>query len=976
MPIVPLEPLPRPLIDIGRSKWAAFADAAAAEGVTLPGDAETVRDIRRVFVFSDYVARVCARHPQLMADLIESGDLYRPIPSGRLDTLLSGALENSRRLLQDGGGRTGNEGRPLIADIQKALRTVRRREMVRIAFRDLIGRADLSETIADLSGLADASLQHSLDLIYVLHCRRHGIPTGENGAPQAPVVIAMGKLGAMELNFSSDIDLIFAYPEAGQTRGGATAVDNNTFFTGLFRDLIKVIATNTADGIVFRVDLGLRPFGDSGPIAMNFDAMEDYYQSQGREWERYAWIKARAAAGDRSAGARLLERLKPFVYRRYLDYGVFESLREMKLMISREVRRRQMAGNIKLGPGGIREIEFFGQMFQLIRGGVVPSLQTRKIVAVLRALVAVDIIAPAVCETLVSAYRFLRHTEHRLQAFSDQQTHDLPTDPVHRDRLAAAMGVYPWKRFTGQLTSHMHAVHDHFSTLLDPADTDGRTPAPQTDLAKIWLGTADKATENKRLAAIGYDAPEAIPPLLESLRTASATRTLSPEGRKRLDLLVPMVITAAGRAEDPPSVLNSIIELIKTIEQRTSYLALLLENPATLDHLVRLAVASPWIVSFMAQHPVLLDELLDPRTLYRPPAREDLEVEIRKKLATIPPGDLEALIETLCIFKQVNTLRVAAADVSGHLPLMKVSDRLSWIAETILNQVVAFAWQEMVARHGYPDCAPDDASDGRGFAVIAYGKLGGLELGYDSDLDLVFLHAGGTEATRGGPRPIDTPQFFARLGQRIIHIFTAHTRAGKLYDTDMRLRPSGSSGPLVSQIDAFGDYQRHHAWTWENQAMVRARAVCGDPHLAERFSAIRRAVIERPRNRSDLAADVSRMRERLRQEHHRPEPGIFHLKQSRGAMVDIEFLAQYLVLLEAGEHPALTRWSDNVRILESLLETGIIDDHTAYRLKQAYLTYRATAHRLSLRNLPPTVPADRFARFRDSVVQLWQAWLG
>ncbi len=956
--------LPEALAGDAELKWRQCLSGMNAVGRKIPEDAAMAAAFTRVFAFSDFVSGVCIRHPETPADLIESGDLKRRYAAREHHAILEAALAHMPPPTPGGVFPS--------PDCQGILREVRRREMVRIAFRDLAGWADLSETMAELSLFADACLAHTLQRLYSWHCLQHGTPTGSDGTPQQLVILAMGKLGALELNFSSDIDLIFAYPDAGETKGGKAAISNAEFFARLGREIMKILGAATADGIVFRVDTNLRPFGESGPLAMSFDAMEAYYQTQGREWERYAWVKARAAAGDILAGELLLKELKPFVYRRYLDFGVFESLREMKRKISLDVQKKKMAGNIKLGAGGIREIEFFGQMFQLIRGGVVPDLQERSIQKVLGILAEKGFISRDECTVLLAAYLFLRRTENRLQAFADRQTHHLPTDPGQQARIAASMGFDDWDGFCRQLDNHMTAVHEHFNRLLESGDADESGVTADAGLADVWLEATEPETAAKMLVEIGFTAPDGATAALDNLRNAVSTRALSMDGRKKLDLLMPLVLKAVGRADHPVPTLNRIIELIKTIEQRTSYLALLLENPATLSQLVKFSDASPWIISYIAKHPVLLDELLDPRTLYQPPEKEALKSAVWQRPAPVQTNDLELFIEELCIFKQINTLRVAAADVAGHLPLMKVSDRLSWIAEAILDRVLAFAWNELVEKHGTPECGSESDPYGWGFTVVAYGKLGGLELGYASDLDLVFLHAGAGGTTYGGPRIIDTGQFFARLGQRMVHILTAHTRAGKLYDTDMRLRPSGSSGPLVSQIDAFKDYQVNQAWTWENQAMVRARAVCGDPALALHFDTLRKDVLSRLRHRETLQEEVVAMRERLRKETLKPEPGVFHLKQGRGAMVDIEFIAQYLVLLNASTHPELTRWSDNVRILESLTESGVIDNDMAFLLKRAYLSYRATAHRLSLREQEAKIPDDRFLDLRQGVEEIWR----
>jgi glutamate-ammonia-ligase adenylyltransferase len=473
------------------------------------------------------------------------------------------------------------------------------------------------------------------------------------------------------------------------------------------------------------------------------------------------------------------------------------------------------------------------------------------------------------------------------------------------------------------------------------------------------------------LARYGYDPPAEALHVLDDLRTDVESRALSPAGRQRLERLVPLVLMETAQAAHPLPTLKRIGELIRTVERRTSYLALLLEYPAALTHLVKLADASPWIASFLVQHPVLLDELLDPRTLYRPPDRGSLAVEVQRRLRQAPADDLEVQIEELCIFRQTNVLRVAAADVSGILPLMRVSDYLSDIAETAINAVVDLAWTHLIEKHGTPTGILGGKYCERGFAVVAYGKLGGLELGYGSDLDLVFLHSGADGQTSGGSRPIDNAQFFNRLGQRVIHILTSHTRAGRVYEIDTRLRASGVSGILVQHVEAFRDYLLNEAWTWEHQALIKARPVSGDQLLTSRFEAIRTEVLARARERDRLRIDVLDMRERMRREHHRSEPGTFDLKQDPGGIVDIEFLVQYLVLLHAHRVPELVRWTDNVRLIQTLIGSAVLGEFTAHVLKHAYLIYRAAAHQLSLQEKPARVPHEKFERLQERIRQIW-----
>ncbi len=951
------EDLPQSLAEESQNRWQAFENAAEAAGIPPITNSAVLNSIKRVFAFSDFVAAGCTREPALLADLIDSGDLNQnPTPG-----------DYHRRFAE------------LLADVNDEdtlrgrVRRYRRREMVRIAWRDLAGWADLAETMSALSAFADACLDQTLRILYQWQCDKFGIPTAGDGSKQELVIVGLGKLGARELNFSSDVDLIFTYPSSGQTRGTASSLSNEDFFARLGRRLIKVIGQPTADGLVFRVDLRLRPFGESGPLAMDFNGIERYYQEQGREWERYALIKARIVAGDKAAGNFLLERLHPFIYRRYLDYSAFESLREMKQMIALEVKRKGMANNIKLGPGGIREIEFFGQIFQLIRGGVTPALQETGILKVLKALAGEHHIPQQVCRELTDAYVFLRHTENRLQEYSDQQTHQLPSSVGGQLRLTASMGFADAGSFHATLEHHRDRVHGHFQLLLESGAAGDRPQASEVSLDSVWQNVMESRQAGQTLAALGYDQPEQVLGLLEYLRNDPETRALSPKGRRRLDKLMPRFIKEIGTCENPLITLRRVIDLIKAIERRTSYLALLLENPTALSHLVKLSTASPWIASFLAHHPVLLDELLDPRTLYQPPQKNEMKKALQHRLALIPPDDLEYQIEQLCIFKQINVLRVATADVSGTLPLMRVSDYLSEIAETILNAVVDLAFNHLVSKHGTPACRLGDKPCRRGFAVIAYGKLGGLELGYGSDLDLVFLHAGTHEQTSGAKRAIDSAQFFNRLGQRVIHILTAHTRAGKAYEIDMRLRPSGSSGILVSHIDAFSDYQATDAWTWEHQALIKARPICGDDLIAGRFEKIRATVLARQRSGPELKEEVVRMRERMRKELLKPQAGVFDLKQDVGAMVDIEFLVQFLVLQNSHKHPGLLQWTDNVRLLQTLMETGTMDEVTAHQLKHAYLIYRAVAHQLSLQEKPATVSRAKFDRLQKRVAEIYQS---
>jgi len=952
--------LPPALAEEAENRHTSLCRAVETLGHSLPADAAFSDVLKWVLGLSAFAAHSCTRNPEILPDLLRTGDLNRAYPPRRLRENIRAAVSNA-------------------ADdetLARCLRRCRRREMVRVAWRDLAGWSDLAETMADLTVLAEACVGEALVLLYRLQCVEFGTPASPDGNQQLLVVIGMGKLGGGELNFSSDIDLLFAYPEGGRTAGGASVLSNDEFFSRLCRRLLRVIGAVTPEGIVFRTDMRLRPYGESGPIVMSFDALEAYYQQQGRDWERYAWIKARVIAGDSIAGKALMTRIKPFVYRRYLDFGAFESLRRMKRNIELEEQRRGIEHNIKLGRGGIREVEFFGQIFQLIRGGVEPALQHRSIQKVLAALVDENYIPADVCRDLSEAYVFLRRTENRLQEFGDQQNHLLPVDAADRLRLAVSMQCTDWSSYRRRLQGHLDRVHAHFSRLLTTEDS---KPEAENGLIKklegVWLELVDPDQGRDILSGAGFQDPAKVLHLLEHLRGDPATRSLSSQGHDRLDRLIPLIMKQTGESDPADEIFNRIVDLLKTVEKRTCYLALLAENPGALVHLVRLAGASTWIVSFLAQHPVLLDELLDARALYAPPEKTELETEVRKRIAQIDPQDLEYQIENLCVFKQIHTLRVAAADVSSAIPLMHVSDRLSDVAETIVAAVVDLSWQHLAARHGEPECVLAGKACERGFLVVAYGKFGGFEMGYDSDLDLVFLHAGASGNIDPSPVAIDNAQFFSRLGQRVIHLLTAHTPAGMLYETDMRLRPSGSSGLLVSHIEAFRQYQEKSAWTWEHQALVRARVICGDKRLAQYFEAIRSRVLGRRRNKKRLQQEVGRMRERLRREMLSRTPGVFDLKQGGGGIVDIEFLVQYLVLLGAWRHSELLKWTDNVRLLGTLAATGLLSADTAFYLRQAYLAYRLTAHRLSLQNKAALIPDSRLVTMRKNVQKIWATYM-
>lgn len=933
--------------------------------------AERRAALARVGALSDFVAEQIARDPEAFLELADSGELERALAPGELREQVAAVLA---------GCDEENE-------LGRRLRRYRNRQQLRIIWRDLTRQADLEETCRDLSDLADACVDLAYQWLYPRHCEQFGTPIGRrSGQPQHLVVLGMGKLGAFELNLSSDIDLIFGYPEGGETEGVRRPLDNQEFFTRLGQRLIKALDAITVDGFVFRVDMRLRPYGSSGPLVYSFNALEQYYQDQGRDWERYAMIKARVVGGDQAAGRQLLAMLRPFVYRRYLDFSAIEALRAMKLLIQQEVRRKGMADNIKLGAGGIREVEFIAQAFQLIHGGRDLSLQQRPLLKVLATLEGQGYLPPAVVAELRDGYRFLRYVEHALQAIADRQTQMLPDDAQDRARVACIMGFADWDGFLERLNHWRSRVDWHFRQVIaDPDEEEGAGEGTciGAEWLPLWEEALDEEAACRQLADAGFAEPLVAWRRLADLRHGPQVRAIQRIGRERLDAFMPRLLAQAVEQDDPDLVLERVLPLVEAVARRSAYLVLLTENPGALQRLLVLCAASPWIAEQIARFPLLLDELLNEGRLFKPPQAPELAAELRERLTRIPEDDLEQQMEALRHFKLAHSLRVAASEIAGTLPLMKVSDYLTWLAEAILDQVLALAWRQMVSRYGTPRrsdgslCDPD-------FIIVGYGKVGGIELGHGSDLDLVFIHDGDPQAETDGAKPIDGAQFFTRLGQRIIHLLTTQTTSGQLYEVDMRLRPSGASGLLVSSLGAFERYQRHEAWTWEHQALIRARVLVGSPRVGAAFEQVRAAVLGQPRDLARLRAEVSEMRAKMRDNlgTRLTAAGTaanafdaevpFDLKQDAGGIVDIEFMVQYAALAWSHQYPQLLRWTDNIRILDELGAAGLLPEADARLLQEVYKAYRSAAHRLALQKQPGVVSGNQFHAERRAVMRLWR----
>jgi glutamate-ammonia-ligase adenylyltransferase len=940
--------------------WETFVQASVEAGFTPPAAPEFIASLKRVWACSEFVSQVCQRDPAVLYRLLDDGCLLGDYAPGDHALKLARALQGVRD----------------EAALSRVLREFRQQEMLRIAWRDLAGWAPLGEVLYDLSTLADACISDALGQINTWAVRQAGA-TAKQLVPSL-VVLGMGKLGAHELNFSSDIDLIFAYPDvnAAWHRRHESA---DEFYRRIGQQLIRVLDQQTADGFVFRVDMRLRPYGDSGPLAASFDAMADYYQLQGREWERYAMIKARPVAGPPQASAQLMKLLQPFVYRRYLDFGAFDSLRGLKEQIIREVERKGMQDNIKLGPGGIREIEFIVQAFQLVRGGREPVLQQRGVLVILDALAALGYLPAPVTSQLAEAYVFLRRTENRLQAWEDRQVHALPEDDTDRVRLAFAMGYADWDGFARELARHRGLVQEHFEQVFaTPRD---RVGEPQRDrtrgMGDVWRGAIDNTKAARALETAGYPEADEVLRWLAQFRKGPVSRFLGEQGRRRLDELMPQVLNAAAGGAQSLEVLKRMGALLEAVAGRTTYLSLLVEHPVALAQLAQLCAASSWIAALLAQHPILLDELLDPRSLFDPLDQSGLRDDLLVHMGGIPANDLEQQMDQLRQFRQAAMLHVAAADIITGLPVTRVADRLTAIAEVVLESVMQLAWNHLVGRYGRPGYLRHGKLCEAGFAIVGYGKLGGFELGYGSDLDIVFLHdSSGSEQHTAGPQVVDNHEFFTRLSQRIIHILNTFTSAGVLYEVDMRLRPNGNSGLLVSSMEAFEDYQQGSAWTWENQALIRARIVVGGADISRRFGRIRSSVLVRPRVTDKLQAEVVDMRRRMRQELDKTGTAQFDLKHGPGGIVDIEFMVQFMVLRWSGTHDALLLPTATLGLLLAIGSNGLLPAMDVEDLSNAYRALRERINHHVLQDAPAMIDQDELVAERAAVCRIWQQVMG
>jgi glutamate-ammonia-ligase adenylyltransferase len=896
----------------------------------------------RALAHSDFLARLLAARPELSDWLAENS--ARPLTAAALADFLAADPPADEESLK------------------RRLRNLRQRAIATLVVRDVGGLAPLAEVVETMSALAEVTTNFALAFLHRELAQQFGEPLDRAGAPQRLIVIGMGKLGGRELNVSSDVDYIFVYPQDGETAGtadGGRKIEAYDFFVRLGKRLIAAIGEITGDGQVFRVDMRLRPNGDSGPLVGSLVSLENYFIAQGREWERYAWIKARVLNTGENRQQRWVDALdaisRPFVFRKYLDFGAINAMRDLHAQIRREVARRDMADHIKLGPGGIREVEFIAQVFQLIRGGRDPALQIKPTLAVLPLLAARRLL-PAESESeLVSAYEFLRRLEHRLQYVSDAQTHRLPTDEAERARIAASMDYAGWPEFVAVLDAHRARVARHFEEIFSAPETEG-----EHAYAGLWSEESEGDDALETLSELGFRQPKALLERLHAFRQSAKYQQLPAPNRARLDTLGPRLFEAAAATKNPDATWQRGLDLLETTSRRGAYLALLQQYPQALLKVAEIIGSSAWAARYLTLHPILLDEVLDARLYEIATDFDAFREELTQKLAE-HEGDTEREMIVMREAHHAQVFRLLAQDIAGLQTVERLADHLTALADIVVQTTLSLCWSKLKSRHPHPENPPR-------FAVVAYGKLGGKELGYGSDLDLVFLH--------DDPEP-NVGEVYARLGQRISSWLASQTPAGILFETDLRLRPNGDAGMLVNSIEAFAEYENGKAWAWEHQALTRARFCAGDAALGARFEALRVAILRRPRDLEQLKADVLAMRARMLETHASNSEEVFDLKQDPGGLIDVEFIVQYLILGHAHAHERLCANLGNIALLGIAADLGLIAPALAAPVQGIYRKFRRMQHAFRLDGITNSrVERAAFEKDIATVKALWDSVFG
>ena len=965
-------------------KEAAAATLRQLDGFGTRGlmEAQVADRLETLFAYSPYLMQTCQRYPEQLHWLIDSGAMLADASNPTRAELVDRISSDHCPALGAFGSVEGTVPKDVFDQQQVQLRKFRHQEMLRIVWRDLVGLSSVDETLMALSTMADACIEVASTWSHELVLQRYGQALDAQGQPMKMIVLGMGKLGGGELNVSSDIDLIYIYPRVGKS-SAEKSIDNEAYFRRVAQNLSKLLGNVTSDGFVFRVDTRLRPFGESGPLVMNLNALEQYYLTQGRDWERYAMIKARAIVGDDDAIEELNALLNPFVYRRYLDYSAIDALRELKRKIALSVKQKSMRNNIKLGLGGIREIEFIGQAFQLVRGGRQERLRVRSIKKVLLCLQDMKLMSEQDVQALRQAYDFLRRVENALQCMRDQQVHALPTDKSDQMRLTGMLGFTDWQTFEKSLNDQRAAVSQRFNALFSDWDSgEEKNHAELDDKASIaWAVLSSPETQHDTamdaIRSAGIEPSDELMEGLTSLTRGGFYQRLTARSQERVDRILPLLINAAMMEQNPADALLRCLNLVRAVAGRSGYLQILIERPPALARLVSLFAKSMWVATFVTRHPIVIDELLRDTANTPLPDRKQILAEAMHEAQRLAELELDEQMDAMRQFQQARELRVAAAELTGNLALTRVSDQLTWLAEAIVAAVVLLVERSLTERYGKPSAKIDGVTKHPEFGVVAYGKLGGIELGYSSDLDVVFLHNSvGLEQHTDGQKSIENGLFYARLAQKVVHFMTTHTPAGVLYDIDLRLRPNGQSGVLVTSFEAFSQYQLDQAWTWEHQALVRARMIFGSAAVIARFDQIRAQVLTRARPKEKLAQEVTEMRVRMQENLGKGGPGQLHLKNDPGGVADVEFMVQYLVLAHANQYPELLNHPDNVSILDVAARCELMNADESEQLKQHYLTLRRLINRQSLQQKPSVIVlSDDLAISCEKTLASWNRLL-
>jgi glutamate-ammonia-ligase adenylyltransferase len=942
------------LLELYWQDWSESCESAGIDPLSIP-----LSRVGKVWACSEFVARLCIRKPALLIELLGQ----------KLELSLSLSDYKSHVLTAIAEAGDSDD------DLMQALRVLRQKEMLRIAWCDLERLVALDQTLHELSDFAEAMVSATLEHLHEKAVEIMGVPMSEEGEPQTMLVLAMGKLGGRELNFSSDIDLIFTYAEEGNTEGGRR-LTNHEFFIRQAQKFIKILNKTTQEGFVFRVDTRLRPYGESGPLVLGFVAMEQYYQLQGRDWERYAMIKARTITGKQQDRKQLEAMLRPFVYRRYLDYSAFESIREMKLMIESEVKRKGFQDNIKLGRGGIREIEFIGQTFQLLRGGHDVKLQTRGIMDVLSLLGEMNLLEADEVERLQQAYHFHRRLENRIQMERDMQLHNLPVDDISRQKLSLAMGCDTWDELNRIVEQYRENVHEIFQSIVSHDSESEHDDDNVHGLREYWSDSSDNNDLSQWFEGGDFENPSEVLKIFDAFKSGMNIRTLSEGASQKLLKLLFKLLVEIAKYSEASVLFERVLEILNAIVGRQVYIKLLLECPQARAQMLSLCSVSSWFVKQLASNPILLDGLLDADELYQSKDHQALREELNYLLSSVDEGDLEQYMDRLRQFKNVQVMKAAVLDVSGVLAVTDVGETLSNIAEVILVKVLDLAWDEMCDKYGSPVCSVDGKECYPEIAVVAYGKLGGVELGYGSDLDIVFLHnSSGDRQQTSGEKSIDNTMFFNRVTQRVLHILGTRMYSGVLYETDIRLRPEGRSGLMVSSLNAFEQYQQEKAWTWEHQALIRARIVAGNDHLRQEFDRIRESVLVVEREPAELCRDVVEMREKMRTHlaspHMKSRDNVFDIKQDKGGIVDIEFLVQAGALLCAKKRPDVMNSTSMLVFLERLADCDWLDADECRDLGNAYRDFRQQVNAQALLVENAEEFSEEQLAHRQRVTDIW-----